>query len=547
MNKLLSFALLITTVFAKSYDYIVAGAGSSGCIVAERLSRDPRNKVLVLDSGEDYSDTILTTPSLYKSLSPPPIDHLELVEQVLTYEYPEAPSVKSFITKYALGGASAMNGNFIQRVPAVDLNMWAQITNSPVWTFNNTFNDYKNVEKWNSSDPTNQHGKTGPITMQTFEERKIPLYDLIVASLATATSSPILSDSNLGNVEGVSYGARSIAAGPDPLGEGVRQDTYTRFLKPYLPARPNLTLRSGCKVTNIEFKIKNNKPPSVKKVNFVCKGVSDDADVNNEVVLATGIFNTPQLLMLSGIGPAAQLISRGIPVVFNNSHVGKHLQGNVGNLLVYVYPGASYGLPPLNLPNGIIVTNSYKSDPSQPRADLEISINCFRQDQYPILPGDACNPLVIQNIINTEGTVNLRNNNPLDQVNVTYGFFKNPFNLLPMVKGFKQARSTFASLPVPFFEVIPGYDKVPATATDAEILQYIMTGSQAEWHDVGTARMSATPDTGVVDARLRVWGVDGLRVADQSVVPIPYSGHSAASGAILIGSVAGRLILEDNM
>lgn len=250
--------------------------------------------------------------------------------------------------------------------------------------------------------------------------------------------------------------------------------------------------------------------------------------------------------MVSGVGPAAHLTAKGIKVVVDSPHVGQHLTGNVGNTMAFAYPGPLYGLPPLGLPNGIIVNSNFKSDVSVARADLEISISCFRPDQFPLSPFDICAPLLIQNIVDTEGTVTLRNDNPLDQVNVTYGFFKNPLKLLPLVKAFRAARLTMSLIPLPFIESIPGTTTVPATASDTDILTYLVTSSQAEWHDVGTCRMGTTLANSVVDSRLRVHGVTGLRVVDQSVVPVAYSGHTAASGAILLGAVAGRLILEDN-
>lgn len=262
MSSLLAVICCLSVVLAdREYDYIIAGAGSAGCIVAERLSRDPRNSVLVVDSGEDFTDTIFTTPSLFKSLSPPPVDQLALVEHLSSYEYPESRSLKSFITKYALGGASAMNGNFIQRVPKVDLDTWASLTADSVWLFNNTFNDYKAIENWNSADPSNQHGKSGPITIQTFEERKVLIHDILLGLLTQTTQVPPLPDSNLGVVEGVSLAARSIKAGATVTDDGTRQDTFSRVLKPVL-SRPNLTLRSGCKVTRVKFTTKKGRKPT---------------------------------------------------------------------------------------------------------------------------------------------------------------------------------------------------------------------------------------------------------------------------------------------
>jgi choline dehydrogenase len=533
------------------YDYIVIGAGSAGSIVAERLSQN--YNVLVLDSGQDYTGSFLTTPSLYKSLSPPPIDHLELVDHVLTYEYPHGTSLKSFITRYALGGASAMNGNFMQRVSEQDLKLWSQIVQDPLWTWANTLGDFQALENWNSSDPYGVHGVGGPVTIQTFAERKVMIHDMLLGGLSALTGLPILPDSNAGTIEGVSLGARTIAAGPDPLGEGVRQDLYSSVLKPKLN-RKTLTLKSGCRATRIKFDVNDNdddddndkkkkktpKPPRATKVQFICDGQSDEEEANKEIILCAGVFASPQLLMLSGIGDASHLQEKGIPVVYNNTHVGQHLKGNIGNTMAFMYPGAAYGLPPLNLPNGIVLTVNYKSNPSLDRPDMEISINCFRPDQSPLVPSDSCAAVVIQNIVDQEGSITLKSKNPIDMPNITYALFKDPFKVAPMVDGLDKVRSLFGTLSLPFIEILPGPQLLPTTASFSDKLTYIVRSSQAEWHDVGTCSMGK-----VVDSRLRVKGVRGLRVIDQSVVPVAYSGHTAASGAVLVGAVGARLILED--
>lgn len=529
--------LLAASIASNDYDYIVVGAGSAGSIVAEKLSR--QYKVLVLDSGEDYTGSFLTTPSLYKSLSPPPIDHLELVDQVLTYEYPHGSSLKSFITRYALGGASAMNGNFMQRVPKQDLDLWVQAGQDPLWLWNSTLADVQALENWNSSDPFGVHGTGGPVTIQTFAERKVLIHDLLLGGLSALTGLDISPDSNAGDIESVSFGARTIAAGPDQLGEGVRQDLYSRVLKPKL-SRSNLTVKSGCRVTRIKFAIRKNRKPRARKVQFICNGQSDEEEADKEIILCAGVFASPQLLMLSGLGDAKHLTDKGITVVYNNSHVGQHLKGNIGNTMAFVYPGAAYGLPPLNLPNGIIVNVNYKSNPLLSRPDMEISINCFRPDQSPLVPSDACAAVVIQNIVDQEGSITLKTRNPLDMPNITYALFKDPMKVAPMVDGIDKVRALFSGLPLPFIEVLPGNTFLPPTASFTDKLSYVVRSSQAEWHDVGTCSIGK-----VVDSRLRVIGVTGLRVVDQSVVPVAYSGHTAASGAVLVGAVGARLILED--
>jgi choline dehydrogenase len=535
------------------YDYIVAGAGSAGCIVAERLSRNPAVRVLVVDSGTDQSKSIFTTPSLYRTASPPPGDQERLAEAMFSYEYP-SKSQKVLYPRYALGGASAMNGNFIQRVNRADQAEWVSASGDQAWSFDNTDADWRSIETWNSSDPLKLHGTSGPITIQTFEERKVPIHDAIAGAMSAAFGVPIIPDSNLGNTEGVSLGARSIAAGPDVQGEGVRQDTWTRVLKKAVETRPNLTLRAGCKVTRVELKQRGNKEPVAQKLHFVCKGVSEEARARREIVLSLGVISTPQVLMLSGIGPAKQLKDLNLPLFVDNPHVGQHLKGNVG------FPGLIYaaippimGGPVLNLPNGVLVTSAFRSAPGKNRTDLEVTVGCLRPDQDPAVaklglivgaPVDVCLPLLIQNLVEVEGSVTPRSDNPLDQANVTYAMLQNSTNLLPLAKAFRMTRAAFANLP--FLEISPGLTTVPLMMSDVDLAKALAESSQAEWHDVGTARMSRAQSTGVVDSRLRVWGVDGLRVVDSSVVPVAYSSHSAAAGAILVGAVGSRMIEEDN-
>ena len=528
--------LLITNIYGKNYDYIVVGGGTSGCVVAEKLSRNPHVKVLLLEKGDDISDLMSPAVALWNApivgVSPANQSIVGSVNYYINLRTSQETAMGSRSLDWgvgeALGGGSTISGNAWGRVSVQDLAEWG----SPLWTYNATLNDWKEVEKCQGGGPACDpayHGLNGDIASNIFSPNSH--LEKITSATKNVFGLNINQDVNGPVSAGVGYLPRNVEV---VNGTPYRQDTYSRVLKPVLSSRPNLTVKTGALVTKLN--LKNN---GKNKVIYEHEGASETDTAKREVIVSLGTFATPQLLLLSGIGAPAKLEALGIEVQVSNNEVGENLKDSVLSSMVFtcVNSNATNNTP------GAISVAYYKSPGYVGNTtNMEVAFASVSPN------GNTFLVQLTHMRHSGVGKVFLQTSNPNYRPGVTFNIYSNPFEALALVDQINKTRQVFASLLAQglfFFEISPGTQRLSTTASVQDYLTYLSQVAVAEGHAVGTCSIGK-----VVDERLRLIDglgnvVPGIRVIDNSVVPIAYSTHATTSGAMLIGKVGSRFIEED--
>ena len=529
--------LLVSFTVAANYDYIIIGGGTAGSIWAEKLSRDPLIRVLLLEKGDDVSELMSPAVAIWNAplvgVAPANISKVSSHNYFANFHKSQENNLGFRSLDWAvgelLGGGSSINGNAFGRATADDLAGW----NNELWSYEATLDDWKALENCQSVGPAcdpDYHGFGGPIATNIFAP------SATLAAIANAAKNVFNLTDNAdvnGPVgDGLGYLPRNVeVVGGVPF----RQDSYSKALKPVLASRPNLVLRTQALVKKINVKI-NGKNEVIYDYDGAI--LTDKAEL--EVVLAAGTFGNPQILLLSGIGDPAQLQALGIDLQVNNSQVGKNLRDSVLTSMVFVSP-----VPAANNTPGAIAVAYYKSPGyTGPTTNMEVAFASL---------APAGNIILVQltHLVHSGvGEVKLYSTNPHYRPMVTFNLYSNPAEALALVDQFNKTRQTFASLfaqGLPFGEASPGTARVPATATATDILNYLAGVVGPEGHAVGTCSLNK-----VVNGRLQLIDGDGnivpgIRIGDNSIVPQLLSKHATASTAMLIAETGSRLVLEDNV
>lgn len=513
MKSLIIFIILFLGVYSKSYDFIVVGSGTSGSIVAAELAAN--YDVLVLDYGSDQSASPYTGPAFYgnyasysgKQILGHYLWTTGLLGNTATISY-------NYLIPQVLGGASSLNGNLFLRPSAVNLAQW----NSSLWTWNSTLNDWKSIETFIPGGIN--HGTSGPITVNVFQPDSV--LSTIFSEMQVQFNQSVNNDSSSGYDLGVSIMARNLAV---VNGSAFRQDTWTRFLKPKVNY-PNLELVQSATVTKLLL-----KPNGNHHVYYQVLGEEYHAIAKKEVILSTGTFNTPRLLLLAGVGNCSYLSTLGIACYLNNENVGAVLRDTPFIVMIYLGP------PPVAQSFGSIITTRFVVNSNT----MEISAASI-----PVIPGVLQSYLF--NLLHYEtydlGSVTIRDSNPTSDPLITLNFYqKNQSAIYDLVNTFKAVRNITSNIGLqeesPGQYYTPGGNALPTSATDAQIAAWLQSTISGYHHLASTCALHT-----VVDERLRVIGVPGLRVIDNSVIPIKVTGHTAAWAA-LIGKVGSRFVIED--
>ncbi|WP_138499746.1 GMC family oxidoreductase [Nostoc sp. PA-18-2419] len=500
------------------YDYIVIGAGSAGCVVANRLTEDSETTVLLLEAGNPD-----TKPEIHI-----PVECTRLLGTEVDWGYFSEP--EPYINNRqifcprgkVLGGSSSINFLVYIRGNRHDYDHWQELGN-PGWSYQDVLPYFKKSEHQQRG-ASEYHGVDGELSVTD------------VISPAPISKRFIDAAVGLGYDYNPDFnGTQQEGAGPIQLTvkDGKRHSAAAAFLVPILH-RPNLTVQTSTLVTRLLF-----EGTQTVGVEYLHEGMLHQVRVNQEVILSAGSFDSPKLLMLSGIGDKAQLQAMDIPVVVDLPGVGQNLQDHI---LVPVPYEATGDLHTAMTSNGCGEAGLFLHSQSNQEAapDLELIFGPIMWAP-PGYPNSGVGFTGIIALVHPEniGSVSLRSPNPQDAPVIRLNYLQSEFDVQKLVEGIKLIRQLFQTSGFDEFrgrEVAPGAD----IQGDAALEAYVREVCGTVYHPIGTCKMGTDP-MAVVDPELRVRGVEGLRVVDASIMPTLNTGHTNAP-AIMIGEKAADLI-----
>lgn len=530
-----------------AYDYIVIGAGSAGSAVAGRLSEDGRSKVLVLEAGGSDKTIYIQMPaaSYLKAIANPKLDWRYKAEAD-----PTRGGRKDYMPRgKVLGGSSSINGMIYLRGQPEDFDSWAE-DGCKGWDHASVLPYFKKAED-NENGADDVHGAGGPLSVSNLRLKSV-LSDAFIEA-GVANGMPRKQDTNRSPQEGIGYLQATQKF-------GRRWSSARAYLWP-AAKRSNVTIETHAHVRRILF-----DGTRANGVEFQQKGEVRKATAAKAVILCAGALSSPQIMMLSGLGPAAHLREMNIPVVRDMPGVGANFQDHPGtnhtawvnkptynvqtSLFHVLYFGARWlftGTGPGSTPDTHVL-GFIKSDPSLKRTDIQYHFTPVGYDlaeDGPILfDRPAVTGLTNLHRPYSRGHIRLKSTDPLAQPSIQPNLFGDERDIDKLMIGAKFLRRLFESdamRPYVVGEFKPGKE----VQSDDEWRGYIRESAIGIYHPAGTCKMGHDP-MAVVDDRLRVHGISGLYIADASIMPTVVSGNLNAN-CIMIGEKCADMVKADTL
>jgi len=523
----------------REFDYIIVGAGSAGCVLANRLSESGTESVLLIEAGGKDDNWLFRMPLGFMMAAANPM---------YDWGYSSEPDAKLAGRSMPLprgrvhGGSSSVNGMIYMRGHSDDYDGWAQM-GARGWSYADVLPYFRKMEtSWRGAGK--YHGGSGPLSVTPVDGSRLfqePIRQSVVAA-GYAESD------DLSGAEQEGFSGCEVTVDR----KGRRASTARAYLKPALK-RPNLTVLSGAQATRVLIEDRRAVGVEVSQ-----HGRLSLVHARKEVVLSGGAYNSPQLLMLSGIGPAAQLAALGIPVQVDAPGVGRDLSEHPLVYMTFAARDASFlnelrfdraawsvlrwiatGKGPFasQITSGV---QMLRTRPELERPNIQLVFLPVRLDAklwYPFgkRQSHVLSVMVMQLHPESRGTVELRSSDPLAKPRIDLNLLSTPTDFADIRGGIAAVREIFAASPLR--EMV---EKEIAPGSDADLDDFIRNNLKITQHPTGTCRMGEDPGA-VVDSHLRVKGISGLRVVDASVMPtVPGANINAA--VIMVAERASDLI-----
>jgi len=535
---------------AGDYDYIIIGAGTAGCVLANRLTRNRDLNVLLIEAGgrDDYLWIHIPVGYLH-CIGNPRTDWLYKTETEAglggrSLIYPRGK---------VLGGSSSINGMIYMRGQSQDYDRWAALTGDPSWCWDRVLPMFmKSEDYYGGSGPAHGTGGEWRVEKQRLSWQILDAF----RAAAAQTGIPNTEDFNTGDNEGCAYFDVNQK-------RGIRWNTAKAFLKP-ASSRPNLTIMTGCHVERLI--IENSEQGKIcRGVEFKGGGTAWVAHASRETLLTAGAVGSPQLLQLSGIGPAALLQANGIAVAHDAPGVGENLQDHLQLRMVFKVSNAKtlntsaaswFGKMKIGLEYAVLQSGPMsmapsqlgafaRSDSSQQTPNLEYHVQPLSLEKF----GDPLHafPAFTASVCNlrptSRGHVRIASGDAYAPPKITPNYLSTAEDRTVAAAALALTRRIVAAPALAKYapqEFRPG----PQFQTEAELAEAAGQIGTTIFHPVGTCRMGKDGDPmAVVDSQLRVCGVGGLRVVDASVMPFITSGNTN-SPTLMIAEKAAQMILQ---
>jgi choline dehydrogenase len=531
----------------ETYDFIVTGAGSAGCVVAARLSESGRYRVLLLEAGPPDTNPWIHIPLGFAKTYINPTVNWKFESQ----PQPQLANRKLYIPRgKTLGGSSSINGMVYMRGHHGDYDEWRQ-RGCEGWDWDSVLPFFKKAEN-QTRGADEFHGIGGPLHVS-----EQPGQTELAASILKAcvqAGIPRNPDFNGAEQEGCGYYQTTSI-------NKRRWSTAKAYLQP-ARRRPNLAVRTGTHATRVL--IEQNRAVGVE---YHTSAGRRTARARGEVIVSGGAYGSPQLLLLSGLGPAEHLRDVGIDVIRDMPAVGSNLHDHFNSYVSWrcsksitlndlensrlrkLSAGVRYALfrsGPM-ASNGIHCGLFTRTDPRLERPDLQINAfewSVIQRDKDRVVPhpfpGFTLSPVHLR--LDGRGTVRLASRDPLAPPAIMFDYLRSEYDMQAVIFGIRLCRKIAeqpALKPYIVHELAPG----PSVTADGDLAEYVRQSGVSNQHPTSSCAMGHGTNT-AVDPRLRVHGIEGLRVADASIMPVAVGGNTNAP-TIMIGEKAAAMILED--